>query len=145
MTNSTETIDRLIEILTNAGIRPSIQRLTVLKFLTETTSHPSVDKIYEEVHKEQPTLSRATIYNTVNLFWEKGVIETVAGDNSESRYDYFHQPHAHYQCRVCHQVYDIPYDLDGIERPEGFDIEHTTLIFSGVCPECQAVKKTIKQ
>lgn len=80
---------QLIEILTEAGIRPSAQRLSVLEYLTGTTCHPSADRIYEDVHAMQPTLSRSTIYNTVKLFLDKGVIETVAGDSSECRYDYF--------------------------------------------------------
>ena len=98
---------QLIEILTEAGIRPSAQRLSVLEYLTGTTCHPSADRIYEDVHAMQPTLSRSTVYNTVKLFLDKGVIETVAGDSSECRYDYFHKPHAHFQCRQCRKVYDI--------------------------------------
>ncbi len=129
---------QLIDILSKAGIRPSAQRLSVLEYMTGTTCHPSADRIYEDVHAMQPTLSRSTVYNTVKLFVDKGVIETVAGDNSECRYDFFHKPHAHFQCRQCRKVYDIPFDLDTISRPEGFDIEHTILVFTGLCPDCHA-------
>lgn len=129
---------QLIEILTEAGIRPSAQRLSVLEYLTGTTCHPSADRIYEDVHAMQPTLSRSTVYNTVKLFLDKGVIETVAGDSSECRYDYFHKPHAHFQCRQCRKVYDIPFDMDTISHPGGFDIEHSVLVFTGLCPDCRA-------
>lgn len=128
---------QLIEILTEAGIRPSAQRLSVLEYLTGTTCHPSADRIYEDVHAMQPTLSRSTVYNTVKLFLDKGVIETVAGDSSECRYDYFHKPHAHFQCRQCRKVYDIPFDMNTISHPGGFDIEHTVLVFTGLCPDCR--------
>ena len=132
---------QLIEILTEAGIRPSAQRLSVLEYLTGTTCHPSADRIYEDVHAMQPTLSRSTIYNTVKLFLDKGVIETVAGDSSECRYDYFHKPHAHFQCRQCRKVYDIPFDMDTISHPGGFDIEHTVLVFTGLCPDWPVGRK----
>lgn len=129
--------EQLIEILTKAGIRPSIQRLTVLRYLTETRCHPSADTIYEQIHKTQPTLSRSTVYNTVKLFVEKSVIETVGGDDIECRYDFFHAPHAHFQCRLCRQVYDVPFDIGAIKQPDGFDTEHTTLVFTGICPKCR--------
>ncbi len=127
---------QLIDILTKSGIRPSAQRLSVLEYLTGTTCHPSADRIYEDVHAMQPTISRSTVYNTVKLFVDKGVIETVAGDISECRYDFFHEPHAHFQCRQCRKVFDIPFELGAISRPEGFDVEHTILVFTGLCPQC---------
>ena len=61
--------EQLIDILTKAGIRPSVQRLSVLAYLTGTTCHPSADRIYEDVHAMQPTLSRSTVYNTVKLLF----------------------------------------------------------------------------
>ena len=54
--------------LKNHGIRPSMQRMAIMEYLMSSCKHPSVDVIYTNLLPKMPTLSRTTIYNTLELF-----------------------------------------------------------------------------
>ena len=56
------------------GIQPSAQRLAVARYVLSTDEHPSADQVYARVIENFPMISRATIYNTLNLFVEKGLL-----------------------------------------------------------------------
>ena len=56
------------QYLLNFGIKPSLQRLAVMKYLMQYHTHPTVDEIYAALHSSIPTLSKTTIYNTLSLF-----------------------------------------------------------------------------
>ena len=64
----------LVKKLRTAGIQPSAQRLAVAQYVLTTDAHPSADEVLEQVHEGFPMLSRATVYNTLNLFVEKGLL-----------------------------------------------------------------------
>ena len=55
------------------GISPSYQRIRVFEYLISNKNHPTVDMIYKELIKEIPTLSRTTVYNTLNLLVKQKV------------------------------------------------------------------------
>ncbi|HOG69585.1 MAG TPA: transcriptional repressor, partial [Fibrobacteraceae bacterium] len=62
------------EILQNKGIRPSVQRVRIFKFLMQSKEHPTVEMIFNALLPEMPSLSRTTVYNTVELFKEVGLV-----------------------------------------------------------------------
>jgi Fur family iron response transcriptional regulator len=66
--------DDVIKILSDAGIQPSAQRVAVAAFVLHTTEHPSADQVFATVSANFPMISRATIYNTLHLFVEKGLL-----------------------------------------------------------------------
>ena len=66
--------DDVIKILHDFGIQPSAQRVAVAEYVLETTEHPSADQVFARVSANFPMISRATIYNTLNLFVEKGLL-----------------------------------------------------------------------
>lgn len=83
--------------LTEAGIRPSIQRLEILEFVSSCESHPTAEEIYSFVHQNNPTLSRTTVFSTVKLLAEKGIINDITISSDSTRYDSTeHAPHAHF-------------------------------------------------
>ncbi len=135
-------MDELKKILINKGVKPSIQRLKILEILLKK-GHPSVDDIYRALIDEIPTLSKTTIYNTLNLFLEKGIAQafTIAGDN-ELRYEYLNSPHAHFKCTKCGKIYDIELNCDVFIKKEinGFRINKALVYFEGICNECQNSK-----
>lgn len=61
-----------LDILTNHGVKPSVQRLAVMDYLVENHTHPTADEIYSALHKQMPTLSKTTVYNTLKLLTEQG-------------------------------------------------------------------------
>lgn len=128
-----------LDILHRCGIRPSHQRLTVLSFLLEHRDHSSADRIYEELHREMPVISRTTVYNTLRLFKDAGVVQTLSIGTNPLIFDADTSPHAHLYCRRCHSVTDIPVQpvdwkrLSDYGGPYG---THMQVIFDGVCDKC---------
>ena len=66
--------DDIIKLLNDYGIQPSAQRLAVAEYVLTTDEHPSADQVFAKVSSNFPMISRATIYNTLNLFVEKGLL-----------------------------------------------------------------------
>ncbi|KAF2956493.1 Fur family transcriptional regulator [Marinitoga sp. 38H-ov] len=126
------------EILKSYGIRPTFQRLTILKLISERKEHPSADEIYELLKDHTPAISRATVFNTVNLLSEKGVIEEIVTPRA-IRYDYFYNEHNHFYCEKCGKVFDIEEklpDVPKIEQIEGHKITKIQYLLTGICKDC---------
>ena len=127
------------EYLLEKGIRPSAQRVAVMKYLLEHMTHPTVEEIYAGLEEEMPTLSKTTIYNTLSLFAEKGAINALTIDPKNVRYDAETDPHGHFRCRECGGIFDAHYLAEPLfANMEGFSIEETKLYLSGLCPNCKA-------
>ena len=117
---------------------PSIQRIKILQFIFDNKHHSSVDSIYQELIHEIPTLSKTTVYNTLALFVEKGIINSIIIDNTEILYEQSQKPHAHFQCSVCKNILDIELDsnLYEISEIENHRVEKVNIHLRGVCNEC---------
>jgi Fe2+ or Zn2+ uptake regulation protein len=122
------------------GLTPTIQRLAVLESLEKTRSHPTADQILESVRKKFPTVSRATVYNTLEALTQAGLILRITVDPSVSRYDADLGPHAHFRCRVCNTVYDVCVEDENTlgDQIEGHRIETVRTYAYGICSECLA-------
>ncbi|MDC7124224.1 MAG: Fur family transcriptional regulator [Spirochaetales bacterium] len=137
MTDKTE-ID-IKSLLEEAGIKPTLQRLKIYEYLITNKNHPTVDKLYSDLHDLIPTLSKTTLYNTLNLFVEKKITVPITIEMDEGRYDADVSSHGHFKCRKCGAVYDFPHikgTEDG-ELPSGFVAERTHLYVWGLCENCQ--------
>ncbi len=126
-------------LLSERGVKPSIQRLSVLKYLISKKNHPSVDVIYQYLHKEIPTLSKTTVYNTLNLLVDKGIVTALSIKEGEVLYDFIEYPHAHFLCTKCGNIYDIKIDnqIFNIKTFEGFHIEESQINLRGICSNCK--------
>lgn len=133
-------ISNLDTFLRDHGIKASYQRVKIYDYLQNSYSHPSVNQIYTDLHPLIPSLSRATVYNTMNIFLEKQLVISINMEGHEARFDIRDPSHGHFKCTACGQIHDI--DLDGlIPQPEqlaGFQIEEFQIHFKGLCPACQA-------
>lgn len=126
------------EILQNNGIRPSIQRVRIFKYLKGSKEHPTVDMIFNALQPEFPNLSKTTIYNTVELFKEKDLIQALDFGRGYLRYDADLSPHSHFECECCGAVYDLlikPQDISK-KMPEDFLVHQTFLYVFGLCAKC---------
>jgi len=121
------------------GLTPTIQRLAVLEYLDETDRHPTAEEVYAAIRERFPTISRATVYNTLDVLTRSGAIVRLTIDPAASRYDGVVSPHAHFFCRICHKVYDI--DLPGVHpfptEMDGHKIEAVHTYAYGVCAACR--------
>src|SRR5689334_10132908 len=86
----------LVKKLRSAGIQPSAQRLAVAHYVLTTDAHPSADEVLDQVHEGFPMLSRATVYNTLNLFVEKGLLRQLVLAEGRTVFDPKLEPHHHF-------------------------------------------------
>jgi len=131
--------ENLKEELKNRNIRLSHQRLKILEFIANNRIHPTVDNIYNALHKEIPTLSKTTVYNTLKTLVDADLVKIVNIEENEARYDIDTDSHGHFKCESCGDVFDFDIDIDSFISDElvGFKINHRDVYFKGICNNCQ--------
>lgn len=124
------------------GVKPSAQRMVILRHLMEHRTHPTVDEIHSQLREEHPTLSRTTVYNTLKLFAESGLIKCIETSLGEgARWDYSTDDHAHFLCQTCGCVTDIEFDPNASSLPlpsGGHRVNSVSITYKGICPQCLA-------
>jgi len=131
-------MENLTTKLKNSNIRLSHQRLKVLEYLDNNRIHPTVDQIYNGLHDEIPTLSKTTIYNTLNTLIEAGLVKIITIEDNEARYDINTDLHGHFKCKACGNIYDFEIDMDSfkIKGLDGFKVFTRDVYYSGICSKC---------
>jgi len=123
MTN--EIAERLIE----QGIKPSAQRVAVAQYVLTTADHPSADGVWHAVQRNFPMISRATVYNTLNLFVKKGLLREYVITEGRVVFDPKTEPHHHFIDEATGQIHDVPwnrvqvFDIDKLEEYEIHDYQ----------------------
>lgn len=132
------TFEELTQELKNKNIRLSHQRLKVLEYINNHRNHPTVEQIYTELHKEIPTLSKTTVYNTLNMLIDAKLVKPISIDDNEARYDIVTENHGHFKCESCGSIFDFDIDIDSLLSKDlkDFQISHKDIYFKGVCPKC---------
>lgn len=126
------------EILLTKNVKPSHHRIRIYEYLMEHKVHPTVDQIYSDLIDEIPTLSKTTVYNTLKLFVDAGLVRVLNIDDIESRYDITTDNHGHFKCEACSEIFDFPIHsikLEGSEL-EGFQVDTKNVYFVGICSRC---------
>lgn len=128
----------ILQDLKNKGIHLSFQRIRVLEYLTQNLDHPTVDRIYMSLSQEIPTLSKTTIYNTLKMLENEGVVKLISIDGNEACYDIRTEPHGHFKCEHCGCIYDFVVNLDSftVQGLEEFHISEKNVFFKGLCHKC---------
>ncbi len=122
------------------GIKLTPQRIAILDFLEGNKNHPSAEEIYREVSKKFPTMSLATVYNTLETLKERGSVMELTIDPDKRRFDPNTEPHHHLICTECRRVEDIHVRFD-LTVPNaskyGFEVTGNHIEFYGKCPKCR--------
>lgn len=124
--------------ITSSGLHPSFQRVRILEYLYSHEGHLTVEEIYEALIAEIPTLSKATVYNTLNTFAGVGLVRVLSLDEHEQRFDIITLTHGHFKCRSCGAIINFPIDIDSlhIKALETFQVDEKKIYFYGLCPQC---------
>ena len=136
-------LDEMITKLKERDHRLTPQRMAVLKMLTVSEGHPSVEQIYERVKADFPMTSLATIYKTVTLLKEMGEVLELGFSDDSNRYDGNKPyPHPHLICTKCKTIVDPEVaTLSELHQEvacvSGYQIVSHRLDFFGICPQCQ--------
>ena len=122
------------------GIKLTPQRLAILDFLDGNKDHPSAEEIYREVSKRFPTMSFATVYNTLEALAERGNILELTIDPHKKRFDPNTELHHHLICTKCREIVDIFEDFDVSfpgDAARGFEISGYHIEYYGLCGKCR--------
>jgi Fur family peroxide stress response transcriptional regulator len=138
-------LPELLQKCRDAGVKLTPQRIAIFECLGERRGHLSAEEVYQDVLQRYPTLSFATVYNTLELLTELGQVREVIVDELRRRYDVNTEAHHHAVCRGCHQIVDVPLELVGAVLPEAgvklagydFTIERVSVEFTGLCRACE--------
>ncbi len=125
--------------LKKMGLKVTPQRLAILQMLNGDRTHPSAEKVYDEISKKFPGMSFATVYNTLAKLVEVGEIQELDIDPGKKRFDPYTQLHYHFYCKTCGKIYDVDYDISlspDIKKIAGHHVETIQLNFKGVCKGC---------
>ncbi len=118
--------------LRSAGIGPTSQRLRIAGVLLKAPRHLCADQVLEEVNSEAAFVSKATIYNTLRLFSERGLVREIFVDPDRVFYDSSTTPHHHFYNTDTGELTDIPADtvkISGLPpAPEGTEAEKVEVI-----------------
>jgi len=113
----------LISKLKSVGVTPTAQRLDIANIIFAKPQHLSADQVLQMVNKDSPNVSKATVYNTLGLFAQKGLVNEVIVDPSRVFYDSNVSKHFHFFNTDTNELMDIPVDKIHIEQlaelPEG--------------------------
>ncbi|MEA2104138.1 MAG: transcriptional repressor [Candidatus Cloacimonadota bacterium] len=125
-------------VLEEHRIKPTFERLSILKYLTSHSGHPSAGVIYSTIKEKIPTISKTTVYNTLKTFIKNDVICSFSGPDGEIHYDIQTTSHYHLYCKVCKKFYNLNLNCPRFENTtiEGHKIENFHGYFTGICKKC---------
>ena len=129
------------DILKNKGIRPLDKRIMIYDYLIKRKNHPTVDMIYNDLKQDSPSLSKTTVYNTLNLLQEKHLVQALSIEGNELRYDADTSLHGHFKCTQCGQVFDFEIQRKALPALtlEGFAVHHSQYYVEGFCKRCNTI------
>ena len=132
-------IQEVHNYLKSHKVKPSMQRTAIMQYLLEHVNHPDADRIYIDLVPSIPTLSKTTVYNTLKLFYDKKAVSMLFIDDKNVRYDGHTHSHAHFRCKKCVTIYDVPLeesDMPKCVNSTEFKTEETHVYFFGICKKC---------
>lgn len=135
-------LDNICTQLREQGRRVTPQRRAIIQALLDSGAHPTAEQILRRARRDLPSISPATVYNTLHELVGMGfLLELDFGLGlEERRYDLVTENHDHLICLQCGRVEDVPYRADGLtlssEHDHGFEVVDRRVIYLGYCPEC---------
>lgn len=138
-------LDDLRSVFRRAGVKLTQQRLEIYREVAASREHPDADSIYQGVRRRLPTVSLDTVYRTLWLFIDKGLLTTLGLPRGRMRYDANMERHHHFVCTSCGQAHDFyARQFDSLPLPpavHGFGtVAQTHVEVRGVCHRCQPGK-----
>lgn len=130
----------------NLGLKVTPQRLAILKFLKGHPTHPTAENVHHELLKKYPSMSLTTVYKNLLRLVETGKIKELDIEPNKKRFDICTDPHSHFYCRICGNVYDVIYDASSSadnwqskKNVDGHHVDTNGIHLIGVCKYCEAI------
>jgi Fe2+ or Zn2+ uptake regulation protein len=122
------------ERLRSHGIQPSAQRMAVAQYVLATDEHPSADQVWARVKAAFPMISRATVYNTLNLFVRQGLLRQLVLAEGKVVFDPHLGPHHHFIDDATGSIQDVPWEaveVRNVENLKGVDVREYQVVMRG--------------
>lgn len=131
--------DKYVKLLKENSIKVTPQRLEILKFLDDHRMHPTADQIYTGLKEKNPSLSKTTVYNSLEVLREHNIIQSISICTNELRYDIKHGMHHHFLCKKCGKIIDIDIECPNLGKMLecGHSVEDVHGYFIGICKNCK--------
>jgi Fe2+ or Zn2+ uptake regulation protein len=138
-------VERMLASVKSSGLKLTPQRMAIVKELAADESHPTAQDVYDRLRPSLPTMSLATVYNTLDALSSAGLCSVMAVSRGSARFDPNMAPHHHAVCDVCGLVRDLeqperapsPDDERSAQKAlPGFRLRAVERVVRGVCPGC---------
>jgi Fur family transcriptional regulator, ferric uptake regulator len=136
--------------LHSQGYRLTPQRQMILETVRQADDHVTPEDVYQQVHRQNPTISRATIYRTLDFLCEQRLIHALYWGGQMYYEITADEPHHHLVCRICGGMAECEHDLlqilfEAVEKKHRFTIDMDHVALFGVCSHCRSSKqKSVK-
>ena len=123
-----------LPLLRQHGIQASAHRVAVASYVLTTTDHPSADRVWKTVTATFPRISRATVYNTLNLFVEKGLLRQLVLAEGKVVFDPNTRAHHHFVDEESGEIHDVPWDAFEVRHVDaltGLDVREYQVVLRG--------------
>ena len=97
----------IIQALRKKGYKATPQRVAICRLALRSRDHPTAQRIYSEVKELQPTVSLATVYKTLQILTELGLIQELDFPKGQARFDSYVEPHVNLVCLRCGNIRDF--------------------------------------
>lgn len=128
-------VDTEVEtLLRQNGIQPSAQRVAVAEYVLRTDEHPSADLVFKRVRARFPWISRATVYNTLHLFVEKGLLQRLNLAEESVVFDPVTSAHHHFIDEETGAIVDVPWErvqVCNIESLHDYEVSDYQVVMRG--------------
>lgn len=135
----------IAQILSQAGIRPTSNRILVMRELLNSRCPMSLMDLETAID----TLDKSSVFRVLTLLLEQGVVHGVEDGRGITRYEICRGDHhrhgadddlhAHFYCEKCNRVFCFPQiNTPAVDMPEGFSVNSINFMIKGICPDCQS-------
>ena len=121
-------------LLRSVGLQPTPQRIAVARCVLAATSHPTAEEVLDQARRKCPTLSRATVYNTLARLSERGLVRPLPIREGVVVYDPHVPKHHHFVDGETGEIHDVPWEalqVSGTEGLPGLDVREYQVVLRG--------------
>ena len=134
---------QLQDALRERGLRVTPQRVLIHRAVRELDRHVTAEEVLAAVSERLPNASLPTVYSTLELLGELGMVRRLVARSGAALYDPRTHEHQHLVCRGCGRVEDLDVPVDSVRalraaRRRGFEPSDAELVVSGLCSDCAA-------
>jgi len=134
-----EKLELFVERCKEKKLKITPQRVAVYEVLLKSKEHPTVEEIYNQIKEKYPYVSMATVYRTVEILENIGLVKRVCYWGNSTRYDANLEDHHHFICIKCGSIRDVSFNgnINVPEEIEGYTINSVAVNMYGICPSCK--------